>query len=80
MQVIEMTDKEKLKMYMKCNKKELAKMLIQCNKLIESTIYTQAFINGRLIPKNTSKKKYNEFGGEPSLEWINKMTSKHTGY
>lgn len=34
-QIIEMTDKEKLKMYMKLNKKELAKMLIQCNKIIE---------------------------------------------
>lgn len=40
MHVIEMTDKEKLKMYMKCNKKELAKMLIECHKLIADNIHS----------------------------------------
>lgn len=34
-QAIKMTDKEKLRMYMKCSKKELAKMLIECNRIIE---------------------------------------------
>lgn len=36
LQLIEQTDEEKLKMYMKCTKKELAEMLIQCNKIIDA--------------------------------------------
>lgn len=34
MQIIETTDKEKLKMYMKLTKKELAKMLIESNRIV----------------------------------------------
>ncbi len=34
MQVIEMTDEEKLKMYLKEPKEKIAKMLIECNKII----------------------------------------------
>ena len=34
-QVVEMTDEEKLKMYMKLSKEELAKMLIEANKHID---------------------------------------------
>lgn len=32
LKVVEMTDKEKLDMYLKCTKKELAKMLVEANK------------------------------------------------
>jgi hypothetical protein len=39
-QVVQQTDKEKLKMYMKIKKKKLAKMLIQCNKILDSRIAT----------------------------------------
>lgn len=35
LQVIETTDKQKTKMYMKCTKKELIKMLIQANKVLD---------------------------------------------
>ena len=38
MQVIEQTDEEKLKMYMKCKKKDLAKMLIESNKHLDTFI------------------------------------------
>ncbi len=34
-QIVEQTDKQKLKMYMKCKKKELAEMLIQANKVLD---------------------------------------------
>ena len=34
-QVIEQTDKEKMKMYMTVSKKNLIKMLIQCEKIME---------------------------------------------
>lgn len=43
MQVIQMTDKEKLKMYMKCNKKELAKMLV---------VYQFEFFNTLILKGN----------------------------
>lgn len=33
-QIVEQTDEEKLKMYMKFTKEELAKMLIQANKIL----------------------------------------------
>ena len=35
-QIVQMTDEEKLTMYMKCSKKELASMLIEANKYIDS--------------------------------------------
>ena len=34
MQVVDTTDEEKLKMYMKCKKKYLAKMLIEANRIL----------------------------------------------
>lgn len=37
-QITEMTDREKLKMYMKCSKRELAKMLIESNKHLNFSI------------------------------------------
>ena len=33
--IIEQTQEEKLKMYMKYTKKELAKMLLECNKFLD---------------------------------------------
>ena len=45
MQVIEQTDDEKLKMYMKCTKKELAEMLIQCNKILDNQLGTTIYID-----------------------------------
>ena len=33
--IVETTDEEKLKMYLKKTKKELAEMLIECNRLIK---------------------------------------------
>lgn len=44
MQVVEMTDEEKLKMYLKEPKEKIAKMLIECNKII-----------GRLQPQVIAK-------------------------
>ena len=38
MQIKQQTDKEKLKMYLKCSKKKLAKMLIAANKSNETKI------------------------------------------
>ena len=35
-QVIELSDKEQLKLYMKQPKKKLAEMILQCNKLLKS--------------------------------------------
>lgn len=43
-QVVKMTDKEKMAMYMKCKKKELAEMLIQSNKHLETEFKTQNYI------------------------------------
>ena len=37
-QLIEQTDKEKMKMYMKLSKKKLIQMLIQSNKFIETRL------------------------------------------
>lgn len=45
-QVIEMTDKEKLKMYMKCSKKELAKMLIESNRIVFSRALEVSTVDG----------------------------------
>ena len=39
-QIVEQTDEEKLKMYMKCTKEELAKMLIAANKAIPPLRYS----------------------------------------
>lgn len=36
LQVVQQTDAQRLKMYMKQPKKKLAEMLIQCNKVLES--------------------------------------------
>lgn len=38
LQVIEQTDEEKFKMYMKCSKKKLIEMLIESNKHISNEI------------------------------------------
>ena len=35
-QVIELSDKEQIKLYMKQPKKKLAEMLLQCNKILKS--------------------------------------------
>ena len=35
MQVVEQTYEEKMKMYMKCTKKQLCEMLIECNRILE---------------------------------------------
>ena len=35
-QVIEQTQKEKIKMYMKCKKLKLVKMLIECNRQLNN--------------------------------------------
>lgn len=37
-QIVEMSDKEKMKMYMKVPKKKLVEMLIQCNKHLDAQI------------------------------------------
>ena len=37
-QIVEQTDEEKLKMYMKCKKIELAKMLIEANRVRKLTV------------------------------------------
>jgi len=42
-EVVAMTDKEKLKMYMKLSKKEIAKMLIESNKSLEMIINLNRF-------------------------------------
>ncbi len=34
-QVVQQTREEKIKMYMKCSKKELAEMLVECNRLLD---------------------------------------------
>jgi len=55
MQIVEQTDEEKLKMYMKCKKKELAEMLINANKVMglagvpKLIIEHPDFINGMPI-------------------------------
>jgi hypothetical protein len=36
MQIVEQSDEEKMKMYMKCTKKELASMLIECNRILSN--------------------------------------------
>lgn len=51
MQVIEMTDKEKLKMYMKCSKKELAKMLIESNRIL----FSRAIVSGEQLKEAIEK-------------------------
>ena len=38
MQVIEQTHDEKMKMYMKCTKKNLAEMLIECNRILDAQL------------------------------------------
>jgi hypothetical protein len=38
MQVLEMTDEEKVAMYMKCTKAELVKMLIESNKQLNNVL------------------------------------------
>ncbi len=48
MQVIQMTQKEKMKMYMKLSKKELAVMLINCNKMIDN-LCPQPVVSGQEI-------------------------------
>lgn len=35
-QIVEQTDEEKEKMYMKCTKKELVKMLIEANRILQN--------------------------------------------
>jgi len=45
-QIIEQTDKQKMKMYKKIKKKKLIKMLIECNKVIEKIPLTTLTYNG----------------------------------
>jgi hypothetical protein len=52
-QVIEMTDEEKLVMYMKCTKKQLAEMLIQCNKHLEMLLHETSTAYNFKFPSNT---------------------------
>jgi hypothetical protein len=44
MQVIEQTQEEKLKMYMKFSKVELAKMLIECNRILEAQMQVKDIV------------------------------------
>ncbi len=62
MQVVEMTDEEKLKMYLKEPKEKIAKMLIECNKII-----------GRLQPQVIAKTAGIEF--RPNIDNIDEIVT-----
>lgn len=62
MQVVQQTDKEKLKMYLKLSKIELAKMLIEFNRIIESgalQVVTGEPLNGYFERYSHKKNKHN---------------------
>lgn len=50
MQIVEQTHEEKVKMYMKCSKKELIAMLIECNRIISSRPLTFSVSSDAINP------------------------------